>query len=431
MTPLARLIGRKGLTVNRVALPPEVLADGSLDRFYRSVGTGPGTESVDEAFWRLYKTNGVVFACIGARMRPFSEVRFQFQRLVGGRPGELFGNESLSLLESPWPNGSTGELLARMEQDVSLAGNFYATVVGEGTERRVRRLRPDWVRIVSGVPEGGGENGLGACVLGYIYDPANGAPPQVLSVDQVVHYSPIPDPEHHWRGMSWLQPLANEIRADAAATKHKERYFSNGAALSTVVRYDKDLKPEEFERYVAMFESAHRGVENAYRTLHIGGGADVSVVGTAMTTDFRAIQGAGETRIAAAAGVGAIIAGFSEGLQGSSLNQGNYNAAKRQFADMTLRPLWRSAAAALSKLVPVPAGTRLWYDPRDVEFLKDDRKDVAEILALTAQTMNSLITAGYTPDSVVLAVETGDFTRLAHSGLYSVQLQRAGDTAVA
>src|SRR5258708_5068477 len=32
----------------------------------------------------------------------------------------LFGNTDLRILEEPWPDDSTGELMVRMEQDVSL-----------------------------------------------------------------------------------------------------------------------------------------------------------------------------------------------------------------------------------------------------------------------------------------------------------------------
>jgi hypothetical protein len=48
----------------------------------------------------IYKRNGVVFACMGARQRLFSEARFQFQRMRAGRPGDLYGTPALSVLES-------------------------------------------------------------------------------------------------------------------------------------------------------------------------------------------------------------------------------------------------------------------------------------------------------------------------------------------
>jgi phage portal protein BeeE len=393
-------------------------------------GTTGERESIDSSFdsyvRSAYKSNGIVFACILARMLPFSEARFQLQELVGGRPGKLIDNSSLRLLEEPWANGTTGELLSRMEQDASLAGNFYATVV----DGRIRRLRPDWVTIISGVHDDKSLSpfDLKAEVLGYVYQPtgvAGKSDAVLLSPENVVHYSPIPDPDAQWRGMSWLTPLIREVKADTYATKHKLGYFENGASLSLAIKYDASYDADQVSRFAEMFNEAHQGSDKAYKVLHIGGGADPVALGTELKNDFRSIQGAGETRIAAAAGVGAIIARFSEGLAGSALNQGNYAAAKRQFADMTLRPLWRTAAASLSKLVAVPAGTRLWYDIRDVEFLKEDRKDAAEIMQITAATMNTLVTAGYTPESVIVAVETGDMTRLEHSGRYSVQLHSA------
>ena len=380
-----------------------------------------------------YKANGVIFACILARLLPFSEARFQYQRLVDGRPGELFDGAPLSLLENPWPNGTTGELLAHMEQDASLAGNFYATVVHEGAGApRIRRLRPDWVTIVSGVRGNSAASpfDLDAEVLAYIYKPKGlDVEPVTLLPEQVVHYSPIPDPIAQWRGMSWLTPVIREIEADSAATKHKLKFFENGATPQVVVTYDAGIDPDVFQAFVARFNDAHKGVSNAYKTMHLGGGADATVVGADLKQlDFKATQGAGETRIAAAAGVGSIIARLSEGMQGSSLNQGNYNAAKRQFADMTLRPLWRTAAASLAKLVDVPAGSRLWYDDRDIAFLKEDQKDAAEILSLGAQTVARLADSGFDPDSAVAAVAAGDLSLLrgTHSGLFSVQLQTPG-----
>lgn len=380
---------------------------------------------------KAYKENGIVFACVLARAMPFSEARFQFQELHDGRPGRLFDDPSLRLLDIPWPNATTGELLWRMEQDASLAGNCYLTKVGG----RLRRLRPDWVTIITGIPGDaeGSPWSMSAELLGYIYQPrgtGQTVAPVLLTADQVAHFSPIPDPLAQWRGMSWLQPVLNEVQADTAATEHKGKYFENGATAGIAVTYDASVGPDVVRQFKAMFDEAHTGTDNAYKTYHFGGGADAKTIGADLKQlDFRATQGAGETRIAAAAGVGAIMARFSEGMQGSSLNQGNYDAAKRQFADMTLRPLWRTASATLAKFTPPPRpDSRLWFDVRDIEFLKDGRKDQNEILASQASTIKSLVDAGYQPDAVIDAVEAGDLSRLTgkHSGLYSVQLQAPG-----
>lgn len=376
-----------------------------------------------------FKASGPVFTCIQARLLVFSEARFQFQKFANGRPAELFGTEALGILERPWKNGTTGELLARMEQDTSLAGNFFATVVDDDKGRRIRRLRPSHVTIVTG-SKSGDPSALDAQVVGYIYHPYGRHSERestLLTVDQVAHWSPIPDPDAQWRGMSWLTPVIREIRGDLAASDHKLKYFKNGATGGIAISYDAAVTPDAVARFAEMFTQKHTGTDNAYKTFHFGGGADVTTLGADLKQlDFKVTQGAGETRIAAAAGVGAVIAQLSEGLQGSALNAGNFSAAKRRFTDGTMRPLWRSASAALETLVPPPSGCRLWYDTRDVAFLQEDQKDEAEIQSAHATTIRQLVDAGFTPDSAVKAVTSGDLRSLVHSGLYSVQLQQPG-----
>jgi hypothetical protein len=181
---------------------------------------------------------------------------------------------------------------------------------------------------------------------------------------------------------------------------------------------------EQFKEFMELMNNSHRGVNNAYETLYLGGGADVTVIGADMKNlDFKAVQGAGETRIAAAAGVHPVIVGLSEGMQGSSLNAGNFKAAKDGFGDGTMRPLWRSVCAAYSTLIKVPPSNRLWYDDRDIAFLRTDRQELAEIQATEARTISSLVMQGYTHESVVKALLKEDWRLLVHSGLFSVQLQ--------
>jgi len=377
-----------------------------------------------------YKANGVVFACILARLLVFSEARFVWRQLQNGRPSRLFSNADLALLENPWPGATTGELLARMEQDASLAGNSFTTVVGAGGARRLRRLRPEWVTIVA-ASENEDPYALDATVVGYAYCPGGHADRmEVLTPAEVAHYSPIPDPDAQYRGMSWLTPVLREIESDKATTKHKLNFFRNGAVPQVIVTYDKAVAPAAFERFVELFKEKHQGVDNHYKTLHLAGGADAKVVGSNLQQlDLKVSQGTLETRIAAAAGVHPIIVGLSEGLQGSSLNEGNFEAAKRRFADGTIRPLWRIAAASLATLITSPgSGAQLWYDDRDVPFLREDASAASSILQSEAQTIAALVREGFDADTVIDAVVSGDLRRLAgsHSGLYSVQLQPAG-----
>jgi phage portal protein BeeE len=204
-------------------------------------------------------------------------------------------------------------------------------------------------------------------------------------------------------------------------------FWDHAATPNMVVKLDSQVTPEQFERFKALMDGEHRGVRNAYKTLYLGGGADATTVGLDFRQmDFKTVQGAGETRIAAAAGVPPVIVGLSEGLQAATYS--NYAQARRRFADMTIRPLWRSAAAALQAVAPAPARSRLWYDDRDIPALQEDSKDAADIAAVQAATIVALTNGGFTPESATQAGITGDFSQLEHTGALSVQLMEPGTT---
>jgi phage portal protein BeeE len=372
-----------------------------------------------------YQANGIVYASMLARASLFSEARFVYRQLRGGRPGDMFSKPALEVLRHPWPGGTTGDLLVEAITDLDLAGNAFILRRGN----RLIRLRPDWTAIIHGSKDANGSMwNIDAELLGYSYQeggPALGAEPKLFDATEVAHFRGVTkDPLAPQRGMSWLTPIIREIEADSAATSQKLAYFVNGATANLVVSGISATSKQAFDDWVAAFEGKHKGVANAYKTLYLTSGADAKVVGSNMREmDFKAVQAGGETRIAAAAGVPPIVAGLSEGLQGSSLNAGNFEAALRRFADITIRPLWRNMAGSLAVIVPVPDDAELWYDDRDIPALANDVGKAAEVRARDAQAINSLITAGFEPDSIVSAITADDLTRLKHTGLYSVQLQ--------
>lgn len=746
---------------------------------YGLIGTSasPSTESVENSFIgyinSLYKTNGIVFACMQARASVFTEARFQYQKLRGGRPGDLFGTRDLALLENPWPNGTTGELLARAIQDVDLAGNHYVAREPD----RLRRLRPDWVQIVLSAPP---VDAVQSDVAGYVYWPGgignNADAARIYLPEEIAHWSPVPDPNAQYRGMSWLTPIIREIMSDKQATLHKEKFFANAATPNLSVSLKDTVTREQFMEFMEAMDAAHQGVDNAYKCLHpdtevsmwdgtlrradqvvpgdrvvawsegeavpgtvsavqwqppspivtvttqrgrvirtndrhpflarrvvrrgrqylsgeqwidaaalrpgdllttglgwasdgavdsltpyqgwvlgvmvgdgctvsstpvvsawdegirdrlrightlnptgnghdyrvlgvralcvsagmmgkrswekrippqvmtasskvksaflsglidtdghvtdpgtrrsaevgvtstsralladaqhllaslginsslslsmtcdksplrrhdawrlhilgnaqalrlnglldlacgekarrlsvyaampskddrsrydrvasvevgpaeptigievaghhthvtggvvthntlyLGGGADVQVLGANMQQmDFKATQGAGETRIAAAARVHPVLVGLSEAMKGASLNAGNFAAARDSFGDGTMRPLWRSICAAYSVLVPSQSDARLWFDDRDIAFLRTDRAVLSKIQGEQATTINTYVTAGFEPPSARDAVMNNDLSLLVHTGLVSVQLVPPGTPA--
>ena len=376
---------------------------------------------------QAYATNPVVFACVNARAQLFSEARFQFQRLKDGRPGELFNTPStyLRLLETPWSGGSTSQLLKDMLIDADLAGNAFVLREASG----LRRLRPDWVTIIAGNPRANGTTwDLDTEVLGYGYQPdgpQGGKEKIFLQRSEVAHFKSTHDPLRRFSGMPWLLPVLRDLSSDGAATSYKQMYFENAATPNLTITFPETMLKAQALDWAAEIRKNHEGAANAFKTLFLGGGATATPVGNNLTDSaFTDVQGKGELRIASAGGVPPIIIGLAGGLDAATYS--NYGQARRAFSDLTMRPLWRGASEALETITSVPENARLWYDDRDIPFLQEDMKDAADIQSVQAVAIRQLIDAGYEADSVIDAVVAGDFTRLKHSGLYSVQLQPPG-----
>jgi hypothetical protein len=372
-----------------------------------------------------YRSNGVVFAISLARAMLFTDITFKWRRRgTSGGGNDLFVSADTTLITQP--------LMMRAEQDTTAAGTFFVVRL----DGRLKRLRPDWCEFILTAPPDvalesdvigirytvGGARSGGLSAL-YPVNPPAGADPEGYAT----WWAPIPDPEAQYRGMSWLTPVLKEKMSDQAATEHKLKFFENAATPNLAVSLKESVTLDQFNKFVQATNTAHQGVENAYKTMYLGGGADVTVIGANMhEIDFRNTQGAGETRMCAAGRVPPIIVGLSEGL--SAATYSNYAQARRAFGDSWARPMWKSFALAMSPLLVLPPGgaADLWYDVADVAFLREDTKDIAEVMSTTMGTINAAVAAGWTPESALAAVLAEDLSQLVHSGLMSVQLQPPG-----
>ena len=359
--------------------------------------------------------NTVVFAAILARICLFSEARFKFQR---EQDKNLFTDARLGRLQRPWGDdgGTEGELLARAEQDVSLAGNFFLWDAGD----RLVRWRPDWVTIISAlvqVDNGTGRPGFYRRVIGYWHEPPKSATGQgegfFVPVSQVVHWAPLPDPEASFRGMSWLTPAVREAQADSGMTAYKTKYLQHAATPNLLLKYAQKLAPGTIDRIRERVTARYGGVDNAFRTLVLDQGADATVIGNSLSQmDFSGVQQAGADRILADGNVPGVIVGL-EPLRGAGRG---YQESMRKFADLYGRPQWRSFCGALQKFTPgndVDSGAvRLWYDTADIAALQEGEQERAQMTLIHAQAVLTYVNAGYTRESAVKAVVANDVSQL-------------------
>jgi phage portal protein BeeE len=358
-------------------------------------------------------SNAIIFAAILVRMSLFSEARFQYQALDDHH---LFGNTSLATLEVPFgPPSTTGDLLARMEQDQVLAGNAYIwNPPGEG---RLVRLRPDWTTIVSEVVQVDG-GGRYKRPVGYFWEPPKSLMEQgkgfMVPAEECVHWAPIPDPAADFRGMSPLTPIWRDIAGDDGLTGYKIRYLQNNASPNLLIKYAQKLQPGTVDSIRERVNARYGGVDNAAKTLILDQGADATLIGNSLSQmDFSGVSAVGTERILAACEVPGVLVGL-EPLRGAGRG---YQESMQKFANIWARPAWRSVCGALSQIVDVPAGNRLWFDTSDIAALADGELERGQAALVKAQALLALQQAGYDRMSAVAAVDSMDLSQLKEAAV--------------
>jgi hypothetical protein len=139
--------------------------------------------------------------------------------------------------------------------------------------------------------------------------------------------------------------------------------------------------------------------------------------------DFSVVQQAGADRVLAAAGVPGVLVGL-EPLRGAGRG---YEESLLKFGNLFARPQWRSVCECLQKFTTgndIDSGAvRLWFDTADIAALQDSETARAQVALVHAQALLTLAQAGYTQDSAVAAVNSGDITQLQGG---AVPVQAAG-----
>jgi len=357
-------------------------------------------------------TSTVVFAAELARMSLLSEATFQWQ---AKDDKHLWGSTALGKLETPFgPESTSGDLLKRAEQDAGLMGQAY--IWDAPGEDRLVRLRPDWTTIVSEIVHASG--GWYRRKIGYYWEPPKGLLDQgdgfMVPAEECVHWAPIPDPAADFMGMSWLTPAIREVQADQGMTQYKIKYLEHAATPNLLIKYSQKLAPGTVDAIRERVTARYGGVDNAFRTLVLDQGADSTVVGQGLgQMDFGTVSAVGVERILADSMVPGVLVGL-EPLRGAGRG---YQESMQKFANLWARPQWRSLCGALSQLVDVPPGNRLWYDTADVAALQDGILERGQAQLVNAQALLALVQAGYTHESAIAAVESADLSKLQAGGL--------------
>lgn len=394
--------------------------------------SGSSPADVDKNFTgyiqQIHERHGVVAAAVTTRGLLLSQVRFRFR----DDSGALTKTRELSQLNYPGSR-SRSSLLSLLEIDASYSG----TGVVVKRNDVLYRLAPDKVSFVLGSnsePSWSGDALIApfdTVTVGILYNAGKNRNGEDLIESffpgEFAVWAPEPDPLHPWRGTSWVSSVVRETLLDGQVTDHMGKYFEKATVPGLVFIMDPSKSPGETSEYAKVVNENFSGAGNRFKNMFLGGGTDVKVVGSSIKDlGLNEITGVFENRVAVRSRIPASVLGTKEALSGSSLNAGNYGAARRLLADGWFTPTVDSLCESLEPLVFVPDGQELSFDPGRVLFLQEDQKDAADILSTNSIAARQLVDGGFDPASVIEAVTTGDLSKLTHTGNVSVQLQPPG-----
>jgi phage portal protein BeeE len=411
---LATRRAEKVLVLKVMLVPSTSMASGAsiLTTSYASPDREPVLPQLAAFAQESNSSSAIVFSAILNRMALFSEARFTFQ---AKDDKHLFGTTALAKLETPFgPNSTTGHLLARMEQDAFLAGQAY--IWDPPGEDRLIRLRPDWVTIVSARVQM--DTGWYRRKIGYWFEEPKSLMERsdgfMVPAEECVHWAPQPDPAADFRGMSWLTPIWRDVAGDSGMASYKIKYLENAASPNMLIKYAQKLQPGSVDRIRERVTARYAGADNAFKTLILDQGADATVIGQGLgQMDFGTVSSVGVERILAAANVPGVLVGL-EPLRGAGRG---YQESMQKFGNLFARPKWRSVCGALSQIVDVPGGNRLWFDTADIAALQDGEMERGQAALVRAQALLALVQAGYTHESAIAAVDAMDLSQLKAGGI--------------
>lgn len=328
-----------------------------------------------------------------------------------------------------------------------LTGNAYARILRSGPNVLGFRIL-DPMHVEARVDVRG--------FIEYVYDSST-----VIESEDMLHITDIRKPGA-LKGFSRVDELKDVLGIARALDEFSARYFGSGTLSSGIIYTPGDLTGEQADRLKDQFEKNSKGLRNAHRPNVLSGGAKYEKLG-ADAVEAQLI----EAKRDAVEMVARVFKVQPAMLGVANLGTMSYNSVEQQniqFVTMSLRPIVHKLEEALGRLLPSDAFLRFNMDGllrgdlqsrfaaysqgiqagflsiNDIHRLEDRRAveggetyrvPLSHVDLAAANVVEQgkridmavrLVNVGFDPED---ALESVGLSRIAHSGLPSVQLQNA------
>ncbi len=293
---------------------------------------------------QTFKQNEVVFACIRLLSQSVPEpplLSYRVNEEQGTKTPLPYNHRLVRLIKRPNHLMTEYEMKELLTIHLSITGisHWWKERNNFGDVMALWPLRPDRVGPI--YDNNGGE---GMRVLaGWSYAPPDGQEFIALPKRDVLTIN-FPDPTGESGGMvegfGPTQVLSRQIASDNEATKFVGALLANYAAPTVALKVKAPIRNEKEADLIKAKAEMEFGGLNRGRLMLLDAETDIQVIGfNLQQLEFPEIRNVSETRISAAYGVPAILAGLKAGLQMGN-NRASVTEARAYFAETTLSNYW-------------------------------------------------------------------------------------------
>jgi len=355
---LENLLEKAGFVSTEKARAPGVSASSSADPFTlwaQNKKVNPAKAMEVYTAW--------VYAAIRAIGMDIGNIDYKLFKIGRDADQELFEHELLDMLGAMNDYEVAFATKYVIAAHLEMVGNAYLFL--EGVEKEgdkpiaIHTLIPSKVKVLARRDQ------FPPHVEGYSY--RLGDNKWNFKPWQVIHIK-YPDPSDPFEGVGTVQSLAQWIDADNYAMEFNRRFFLNGARIGGFLESESAYTPDQLQYLKESFESAFKGVENAYKVMALPKGTKYEEGGkTQKDMDFPNLSLMMRDRIIAGFRTPKTAIGITD-----DVNRANAEATDYVFASRTIRPIMRLITSYLNEFLVPRYGDNLYLGFEDP--VPEDRK---------------------------------------------------------
>lgn len=297
-----------------------------------------------------YGNNSIVYACLRLLSQSVPEaplLAYQVGPDLERKP--LPHDHALAaLIRAPNPLMTEYEMIELITLCLGIVGrsHWWKQRDRAGRVAALWPLRPDRV----GPRYGGGEDDAEiatdarlAVLGGWTYVPPGGGEAQFIPLDDMLSFN-FPDPAGETggivEGLGWVQVLAREIETDNEATTFVGSLLKNNAMPGAVLKVKQpNISKDAAERIKRLFGNQFGGTQRGM-TAVVDADTEFLAAGFSLQQlEFPDLRNIAESRIAAAAGVPAVLVGLKVGIDAGI--KATITEQRQYFSETTLANYWR------------------------------------------------------------------------------------------